>query len=114
MKKIPRMTGWLITALMLSMLLLALAPQQLSVTLYKINLIFIAGWIGYWLDRALFPYARVDRFLESEEESELNGDDEGLNFSLEYTPPRDLLAAASMLRRALIVGAAMLAVGMGA
>lgn len=114
MKKFPRMTDWLILSVTLSVLVLALAPQQLPVTLYKINLIFVAGWIGYWLDRALFPYGRPDRFLESEEEDELNSDDGGLNFNLSYTPPRDLLAAASMLRRALIVAAAMLAVGMGA
>lgn len=114
MKKFPRMIGWLIVALVLSMLLLALAPQQLPVTLYKINLIFIAGWLGYWLDRALFPYARPDRFLESQEENDLTRDDDGLNFNLSYTPPRDLLAASAMIRRALIVAAAMLAVGMGA
>lgn len=116
--RIPRMTGWLIIALALSVLMLALAPAQLPVTLYKINLIALAGVMGYWLDRALFPYARPDRFTECDgiqdpnEECEVDGGN--LVFDLDMFVPNDLLFAAAQLRRAFIVGAAMLAMGLAA
>ena len=32
-------------------------PQQLPVALYKVFLISLAVVIGYWVDRALYPYA---------------------------------------------------------
>lgn len=115
MKKLPRMTDWLLGALVLSLLILALSPQQIPVSIYKINLIAIAGVIGYWLDRSLFPYARPDSYLEHDVESEENSEcDSPLQFKLDAFMQNDLLLAASMLRRAVIVAAAMIAVGLGA
>ncbi|MDP1980494.1 putative holin [Undibacterium sp.] len=117
MKKLPRMTDWLVAALLLSVLALAFSPQQLPVSLYKLNLIAIAGVVGYWLDRSLFPYARPDSFmaidLETIEQTQ-EVEDPPLQFKLEKFLQNDLLVAASMLRRAFIVSAAMIAVGLGA
>ncbi|CAN5883639.1 hypothetical protein BH11PSE12_BH11PSE12_18520 [soil metagenome] len=113
MKSLPRMTDWLLFAVLLSLLIFALSPQQLPVSLYKLNLIAMAGVVGYWLDRSLFPYARPDSFLAKDVEAEVDVGD-GLHFDLECFIQNDLLLAASMLRRALIVAAAMIAVGMGA
>lgn len=113
MKKFPRMTDWLIFAIVLSLLIFALFPQQLPVSLYKINLITIAGVVGYWLDRSLFPYARPDTFQGKEVEPEDADDIDGLHFDLEVFIPNDLLFAVSMIRRAIIVAAAMIAVGLG-
>ncbi len=118
MKQLPRMTDWLLFALVLSLLIFALSPQQLPVSLYKLNLIAIAGVVGYWLDRSLFPYARPDVFLEQDAEPDIQAAMDASGGVLECQIggywQRDLLLAAAMLRRALIVAAAMIAVGLGA
>lgn len=108
-----RMAGWLIFALALSVLIFMLAPHQFKVSLYKINLIAIAGVVGYWLDRSLFPYARPDSFLALYEESGA-GIDGGMRFNRDYYAHNDLLFVAAQIRRAIIVAAAMIAVGLGA
>ncbi|MDO8180173.1 MAG: putative holin [Undibacterium sp.] len=113
MKKYPRMTDWLIFALAMSVLIFALAPNQIPVSLYKINLIALAGVVGYWLDRSLFPYARPDSFI-AEDEIAADIDDSGLIFDLENFVQNDLLFVAAQIRRAIIVAASMIAVGLGA
>lgn len=85
----PRLSGWLLVALLLTLAVWWLAPQQLPVTLYKLSLVTVAAVAGYWIDRGLFPYARPDQVA-------------------------DELINAAMLRRAIIVAAAMLAMGLGA
>jgi hypothetical protein len=86
------MYDWIIVTVLLTVLIYVLAPQQLLVSAYKLSLITTAAVIGYWIDRSLFPYARPD------------------NPKLD---PYDLLIAAAMLRRAIIVGCAMLGVSLG-
>lgn len=95
-KTFPRLSGWLLVALLLAAVVWLLAPQQLSVTVYKLSLVAAAAVAGYWLDRSLFPYARPDRYLEG------------------TVAEFSLIFASAMLRRAVIVAAAMLAVGLGA
>lgn len=92
--KLPRMTDWIVITILLTILIYVLAPQQLPVSLYKLSLITTAAVVGYWIDRSLFPYARPD------------------NQSLVDANAHQLIAA-SMLRRAIIVGCAMLAVSLG-
>lgn len=87
------MTDWLLATLLLALLVWLMAPQQLPVSVYKLSLVTMAAVAGYWIDRSLFPYARPDPQA-----------DDG----------HQLLYAASMLRRAVIVGCAMLAMGLGA
>jgi len=118
-----RMSGWLLAALLLAALVWLLAPQQLPVSLYKLSLVSMAAVAGYWIDRSLFPYARPDSFLADESVDEpdegsppvdwrgTDGPDE-LIVSAGDSQPR--LLAAAMLRRAVIVAATMLAVGLGA
>lgn len=91
--KLPRMSGWIVITVLLTVAIYMLAPQQLAVSLYKLSLITTAAVVGYWIDRSLFPYARPDKF----EQHYLNAN----------------LIAASMLRRAIIVGSAMLGVSLG-
>ena len=92
-----RMADWLLAAIVLTVLVFLLAPHQLPVSLYKLSLIALAAVAGYWVDRSLFPYARPDTFIfKFESESAVR------------------LFAAAMLRRAIIVAAAMMAVGLGA
>lgn len=114
---LPRMTDWLLVALALSLVIFLFYPQQIPVSLYKLNLIAIAGVVGYWLDRSLFPYARPDSFTarcieDIEDDPDLL--DAPLQFNLEIALKNDCLFAVSMIRRSIIVAAAMIAVGLGA
>lgn len=90
--KLPRMFDWLLVTLVLVASIYVLSPQQLPVSLYKLSLITMAAVVGYWIDRSLFPYARPD------------------NPQLLQWP---VMQACAMLRRAIIVGCAMLAVSLG-
>lgn len=114
------MFDWLLYAALLSYGVLLLAPQQLPVSLYKLSLVALAGVAGYWIDRSLFPYARPDLFLsleafEDDESITVDGPD-GTRTELEAQPDDALLRlmGVCMLRRAIIVAAAMLAMGLGA
>lgn len=91
--KLPRMIVSTVLSIALGVVISQLAPQQALVTLYKFSLVTGAGVAGYYLDRELFPYARPDRFLSC---------------------GREAVFAAAQIRRAIIVAAMMLAVGMGA
>ncbi len=90
---LPRMTVSTLLSIALGVAIWQLAPHQALVTLYKFSLVTGAGVAGYYLDREIFPYARPDCFL-------VGG--------------RDLVFAAAQIRRAIVVGCMMLAVGMGA
>lgn len=96
MSKIPRLSGVAVLVLLLSALVLFIAPIQLTVTAYKLSLVTLAAWLGYWLDRWIFPYARPHWLAN------VSDDD------------RRLLASWYMLRRAIIVAATILAVALGA
>lgn len=91
--RLPRMFLSIVLSLVLGYLVAQGAPQQIPVALYKFYLVTCAGVAGYYLDRELFPYARPDLF-------EVGG--------------RDLLFGMAQIRRAIIVGCMMLAVGLGA
>ena len=60
----PRSSLFIVLAVLLLALIAVVAPVQLPVVLYKAALIALAAVIGYWLDRALFPYARPDGYLQ--------------------------------------------------
>lgn len=87
----------LLAALLLAMVW-AVAPEQGPVILYKQAIVLLAAFCGYWIDRWAFPYARPDRFLT------VAGD--------ARSGHRRVFAAAG-LRRAIIMGSTMLAVGLG-
>ena len=111
--RLPRLSGWLLITLALAGAVLAIAPQQLPVSLYKLSLVTLAGVIGYWLDRSLFPYARPDVFMEL---AGIEVDDDADCAVLHHEPDTSLrqLMGMAMLRRAIIVAATMLAMGLGA
>lgn len=99
-----RMTDWLLAAIVLSFAVWWIAPQQLPVSLYKLSLVALAAVAGYWIDRSLFPYARPDAvFSRDDDGEEMTTSDAALRWM-----------GMAMLRRAIIVAATMLAVGMGA
>ena len=97
----PRL--WETAALTATLLLLIafIAPHQLGVMVYKLALVTFAGVAGYWLDRALFPYARPHLFAWREHDPDT------------VKTRRAVLTSAAWMRRAVIVAAAMVAIAMG-
>lgn len=92
----PRLTGWLLFATVLNLLVLLVAGgNQSQVVLYKIALVTTFAWLGYWFDRAIAPYARPADFFPC------------------ITTADSLVAAAAMLRRAVIILAFVIGGGLG-
>lgn len=107
----PRNTLWLIAAAVLLAGISLVAPAQLPVVLYKAVLIALAAVLAYWLDRALFPYARPDSYLEQDWRL---GTDEPVDDADYPIVERYLVAfCVAQLRRAIIVGAVVIGVAMG-
>lgn len=111
---LPRLSGWLLITLLLVLAVLLLAPQQLPVSLYKLSLVSLAAVVGYWIDRSLFPYARPDSFLPADVELPASAGGEPVLLEAERCPAELHLAGVCMLRRAVIVAATMVAMGLGA
>ena len=70
-----------------SLAILTFYPAQLGVVLAAANKVALGAWLGYWFDSWLFPYFRPDQVA------------------------RDHVDAAS-IRRAIVVGSAMLAMAL--
>lgn len=122
--KLPRMTSWWLIALILSLAVFLIAPQQLPVSLYKLNLISLAALAGYWIDRAVYPYARpkLDALRLLSHPGTVNPSE----YSTDPASPGEPCMLVSwpdaaplyfmlgcMLRRALIMSAAILAISLG-
>jgi hypothetical protein len=99
--KFPRMSVTAVMALALLCCVAVIAPQQLGVIVYKITLVVMAGVAGYCLDFALFPYGRPHRFKDDIARAP---DEHWIDLKAFF---------AAQFRRAIIVAAAMLAVGLG-
>lgn len=133
--KLPRLTSWWLIALALSALVFVLAPQQIPVSIYKLNLISLAAVVAYWVDRKVYPYARPSikalECLRAVERVELTEEDWRRGYILtdkgEQVPVEQVIAATfgpsdpaplyfmlgCMLRRAIIIAAAMIAISLG-
>lgn len=109
--KTPRLFYLFLFNLALIGIIFAIAPQQAPVTLYKLSLVTLAGLVGYWLDRAIFPYARPDQFISQYQSEKLPKDKDHSHVTIIVD---ELVFAASLIRRAIIIGCAMLAMGLGA
>lgn len=120
---LPRMINWLWVTIALAVLaqlgMHADAGSLIAVTIYKAHLMSLGGWGGYWLDRALFPYARPHCYVERADAAAARdaaaveagkGDPDVLLG--DFTDPQD--ARAAQLRRAVIVAACLVCVGLGA
>lgn len=79
-----RMLQWLIAALALYATAMMIAQPQIQTALWKAGNVTLAAWLGYQIDRQAFPYERCK---------------EG--------------KASAQIRRATIIAAAMLAIGLG-
>ncbi len=111
----PRMFAWVLATLALVALALFVQDgwpgSMLAVTLYKGHLMALGGWGGYWLDRALFPYDRPHTYLEDDDLADAEAlQDHGAAVGLVSTSEYGY----AMLRRAIVVGACLVCVGLGA
>ncbi|WP_210403662.1 putative holin [Cellvibrio sp. PSBB023] len=107
----PRLFSWILLSALLFAGLYFVSPQQAAVAYYKFALVIAAAIAGYWIDRALFPYARPDGYLADFWQK---GSDEPVG-QVDFVVVRDYkrVFAAAMLRRAIIVGATILGVTLG-
>lgn len=118
MFSLPRMLVCLVLTLMLmalSLYLQQVAPGSLlAVTLYKAHLMALGGWGGYWLDRGLFPYDRPHTYLLDDQPKIDDGgpyNEPDMKVGV-LVSTRDFGSAT--LRRAVIVAACLVCVGLGA
>ena len=83
---------FLALAIIASMIVAMIAPYQLGVMVWGLAKVTLFGYIGYWTDRGMFPYARPH-----------------------IAPPTGDITydRHAALRRAIIVAAAMVAGGTG-
>lgn len=114
MSRLPRLFVWLLFAMVLLGLIWSAYPQQIGVALFKVALVAVAGWLGYWLDRSLFPYARPDGYLAHHHHHRYYRDPAAHDADFVVVDGYHQVFAAALIRRAIIVGSAMLAVGLGA
>jgi hypothetical protein len=102
------MNCWLILAIILTLAMVAVAPQQLSNVLNKLLLMSLAGWCGYWLHVSSYKYARPGVLLDLIDHA---------NPDAAQPSEGDLmiakLAMTSMQCRAVIMSAAMIAIALG-
>jgi hypothetical protein len=105
----------LIVAIVLALLITVLAPQQIPITAYKLLLITAAAFSGYYIDRALFPYSRPDGYLVLADEDR-HEPVVGVIHDADYrvNSGYELVFAAAMLRRAIVVAACVVGVALGA
>ena len=101
--RVPRNSLWLIAAIALLVLIFITSPVQLPVVAYKALLIAFGVVLGYWLDRALFPYARPDGYLERDWRFGTEEPQGDVDFRVVAGYER--VFAIAMIRRALVVGA---------
>ncbi|MEQ8511553.1 MAG: putative holin [Algiphilus sp.] len=100
----PRLWQLFLSSVVLLLIVAVIAPHQLGLLVWKLALVCTAGAAGYWFDRWFFPYARPHQLLGPPRRRDAPSD---------YGRAGDIVVAAAMLRRALIVAAAMIAVSAG-
>lgn len=103
--RLPRLSFFLLISIILVFLAYTLkeADPLIAVSLYKAHLMSLGGWGGYWLDRAIFTYSRPHTYCSN---------------NICATPEEHRIWADKQsraeLRRAIIVAAALICVGLAA
>lgn len=110
-KLAPRMLGCLLLVAILAGVVSLIAPQQVTIAVFKLLLVSTGGYLGYWLDRWLFPYSRPDGYLCSNWQGEKGGKQDVADHAV--VPGYEQVFSAAMLRRALVMLGVMLAIGLG-
>lgn len=95
---LPRLAGWVFVSLLLIAAIATIAPHQLGVVIYKLALVTLGAVLGYYIDRALFPYARPHKMAATSPEVDRNA---------------HWAQSLAMLRRAIVVLACILGLTQG-
>lgn len=106
-----RMFGCLLLAALLFGMVAWIAPQQVGIVIYKLALVLLAGYAGYWLDAWAFPYAHPSGYLARPWRENKGFRPDTSDFPIAVSQVWPFLVAC--LRRAGIIIGAMLAVGLG-
>ncbi|WP_328184652.1 putative holin [Marinobacter sp. OP 3.4] len=85
---------WLIVTIVMAAVVGFLYPHQLGVLLWSLTKLSAGAYLGYWIDRSIFYYGRPGDICHKDIDTAL-------------------LIIGSMMRRALIMAAAILALGLG-
>jgi len=93
----------IIIAVAMLVLVAAVAPDQLGVTIAKLSLVALGAIAGFYIDSAIFPYANPDDFKKLADE-ELDEE-----IKIAYLDSLDTAA----IRRAIMVAAAIIGVCLG-
>lgn len=112
----PRLISLILLTIAALYQLHCIAPEQMPVVLYKASVAVLAAVIGYWVDRAIFPYARPDSYLVDDWRRTKK-------FLSKYGEPGAVdhpvvggyqqVYSATQIRRALIIVAFVIGVGLG-
>lgn len=94
-----RLWPWLLGALLTTTVVGVIAPHQLGVLIWSLSKLCLGAYLGYWIDRGIFCYARPGAVVEAAKQS---GDGVAWN-----------VACWCMMRRAVIIATAVLALGLG-
>tara|TARA_A100000171_G_scaffold49124_1_gene57638 strand:- start:1261 stop:1590 length:330 start_codon:yes stop_codon:yes gene_type:complete len=87
---------WLLAALICCVVVGFIAPHQLGVLVWSLSKLCLGAYLGYWIDRGIFFYARPGDFS-------LTRDDR-------HTWE---IVCWCMIRRAIVIAASVLALGLG-
>ena len=112
MKLSKRLLPLILVTVALFVGVMLLSPQQLPVIGSKVLHVTLAGVVAFWIDVLFFPYARPDGYLVNPNyhDAPQKAGDADYPVVMGYR----LTFVGAMLRRAIIVGCAMLAIGLGA
>ena len=101
-----RVWPWLLGALLTTAIVGLIAPHQLGVLVWSLSKLSLGAYLGYWIDRSVFNYGRPGDLCAHGRRAEE---------SLRWTVAKDawLNFRSAMLRRAIVMAAAILALGLG-
>ena len=88
-----------------------LAPEQLTLVIYKASLVASAALMGYWIDRSVFPYSRPDGYLRKDWRHGTDEPEDDADFPVVSGYQKVFVMA--MLRRAIVIAAVVIGVSVG-
>ncbi|CAP44750.1 putative holin [Bordetella petrii] len=99
-----RLWPWLLGALLTTTVVGVIAPHQLGLLIWSLSKLCLGAYLGYWIDRGIFCYARPGAVVEAAQAAARQGSTDGIAWTV---------ACWCMMRRAVIIAAAVLALGLG-
>jgi len=101
-----RALPWLVLALIATAVVFVLAPQQIGVLVWSLSKLCLGAYLGYWIDRTIYPYARPHDLFSAASSLDARRLRNGARHMRQQ-------AAIATLRRAAVMAAAILALGLG-